>query len=124
MSDINHTTSPQNSTNEDEFNIVELVKNLTILSGVDWDKLSEEKQEYVFENTVRVIGEYLEKFFAEFGDVNAQKHLKMIQDSNMNTKLIEKYPEVRDLFRLGIESLIRNFMEKSKNTSDTDEQVI
>jgi len=115
MSDTNHTTSLQNPTNEDEFDIVELVKNLTILSGVDWDKLSEEKQTKVFEVTVQNISNHLNSIIENLPDPSLKKHLDMIIQSKFNPKLIAQYPEVSQWLSLIMQSLISSFINPKES---------
>jgi hypothetical protein len=71
-------------------NTIELVKNITVASGIDWDSLSMDKKQDAAKAIVSNLIEYMEScMIAE--DEQTQAQLRMIIKSNFNTKLVDNF---------------------------------
>jgi hypothetical protein len=108
-------TNPSiNLSQEQQEQMYELVRNIVIVMGVDFDQLTEEQQIEMTAKVLENMAMYLNNIIDSLPDEKFRKHLQMIAASGFNPKLVEKYPEVQSWMEIGMGSYIKFILNNAQ----------
>ena len=124
MSDLTTNTTQAEPQSSETLDISSIIRDVIILSGIDYDKLNQTQQDIAVLNVANMMDEYINEFVEKHSDNKVKIKFKAIVASGFNKKIIEKNRIVFDLIALGLSSFVQSLLDNYQTESSIEEALL
>jgi len=123
MSDATVTPTQTQLKKVDIPDISAMIRDVIILSGIDYDTLDDEQKSVLFLEVIKIMSSHVEQFVVKYAGKSSISKLKAIIYSNFDKKIVSKYPELFNLISLGMSDFVQTVIDKYDTDTALEEIV-